>query len=171
MIASFAMALTDLQIQAIKDNFSAALASGDIVEVFDNLETYAFLTKKYDVEIFEGMLNCFDNPRTDKDVCSEFFELLKPSCAYVSDVINTPLIQAIQHKNDLVTEGLLNMPEVLEFVDKTDFMGRTALMFASMDCNRPLITRILEISKATLNLADLDGFRAVDYAFINENTK
>lgn len=149
--------------EIVKQEFTFALINGNVEEVKSSIEKYDYLTRKFNVDIFVGLLKCF-NHKSKHETCMELFELLKPSFRDVSGSKSTPLIHAVIYNKMDIVNALLTMPEINVFIDKVDNFGRTALMYAAKLGSFYAVQHIIRISTASINLQDRFGKTALHYA-------
>ena len=149
--------------ESVKQVFIFALMHGDVELAKSFVEKYNYLTSQFNVDIFIGLLQCF-NGQEAHETCMELFELIKPSFLDVSESSSSPLIHAIIYNNMDVVNALLKMPEAKNFIDKIDRFGRTALMYAAKRGSYYAVLHILQTSEASVNVIDAMGKTALHYA-------
>lgn len=156
----------------VKQDFYFELVNGNVPSVKSYIDKYDYLTQQFNVDIFTGLLKCFNGRFSKHEDCMEIVQLLAPSFRDVSESISTPLIHAIIYNNIEIVNILFMMDEIKDLVDKTDQFGRTALMYAAKSGSCYVVQRILNISNESVNLKDKFGKTALHYACeMNRSTK
>lgn len=173
VLASEALSENELEFnlenpEHVKDKFIEAVKIGNVNVSKEYVDKYEYLTEKFNRDIFQGLIDCFDTTESAKQ-CWEIFELIKLSFGDLSQTTSTPLILAIRHDKTELVHALLKNEDIQRSVGAKDEFERTALMYAAKRGNRFVIQRIFQVSKDVyikefINAKDFFGKTAIHYA-------
>lgn len=150
----------------VKENFIEVVMNGNVFQAKLYVNRYKFLIEKFDRDIFQGLIDCFDTIKNGKQRLN-ILKLIRPSFEDVSQSTVTPLILAIRQDKQYLVNALLNIREVKLTIGVKDEYDRTALMNAAQKGNLNAAQRILLEAintKEYINAKDCFGKTAVHYA-------
>lgn len=147
----------------IKNKFINNVVYGKVSDCKEFIEKYDYLTSRFNRDIFEALIYCFNQKEKHED-CWEIFDMLKPSFSDVSKSTTTPLIMSLRKNNMGIFNALIALDGVKSTVDNVDEFARTALMYAAKRGSFFAVRKIIEVSTNSINKKDFMNKTALHYA-------
>lgn len=151
------------QPSVIKHKFINAVAHAQVPECKYFIEKYDYLNSRFNRDVFEAMISCFDLEGRTED-CWEIFEMIQPSFEDVSSSTTTPLIMSLRKNKMEIFKALISLDNVKSTVDNVDEFARTALMYAAKRGSYFAIIKLIEMSTNSIGKKDFMDKTVLHYA-------
>ncbi len=151
------------QPSVIKHKLIYAVAQAQVPECKTFIEKCDYLISRFNRDVFEAMISCFDLEGKTED-CWEIFEMIQPSFEDVSSSTTTPLIMALRKNKMEIFKALISLDNIKSTVDNVDEFGRTALMYAAKRGSFFAVIKIIDMSTNSIGKKDFMDKTVLHYA-------